>query len=384
MVYYPDNKACLGDLDVDTLDAFYLRNYHKKLGYDKIKQYWWHVPGKGLENGLRSLNNDKEIREMVKCAKINNGVIDVYLEHGVSLPKVLEGKDSIFKPNLDEDSSSESDTGMKNINSGSRSRVKNVGPLAKGKEKILVEDDAFVQEVSDEEGDLIFIGSFAEGVVYGLDPGANSNGANSWHSDEMKTPPNSEDELEEDNDSNDACLVFREGARLNDLHLEVGIKFETKWDFSKDVKEYKIQEGRRIRLAKNDCIRCKAVCKVKECPWVVYASRDHEDTCWQIKTFNDDNTCPREDRNRAANRKKVRKYPNFRHCKATTYFKTRFDLTLNKSSISRALMDARSVVYGDGQESLGARRKPLSKLPTQVSNSNSKLPTQVANSNTNS
>ncbi|RYR67129.1 hypothetical protein Ahy_A03g013384 [Arachis hypogaea] len=77
--------------------------------------------------------------------------------------------------------------------------------------------------------------------------------------------------------------------------------------------------------------------------------------CWQIKTFNEDHTCPREDRNRAANRnwvciklvKKVRKYPNFRHCEATTYFRTRFDLTLNKNSISRALMDARSVVYGD-------------------------------------
>ncbi|XP_016191672.2 uncharacterized protein LOC107632514 [Arachis ipaensis] len=99
-------------------------------------------------------------------------------------------------------------------------------------------------------------------------------------------------------------------------------------------------------------------CKVKECPWVVYASRDHEDTCWQIKTFNDDHTCPREDKNRAANRnwvcsklvKKVRKYPNFRHCEATTYFRTRFDLTPNKNSISRALMDARSVVYGDEKE----------------------------------
>ncbi|RYR10458.1 hypothetical protein Ahy_B05g078897 [Arachis hypogaea] len=409
---------------------------------------------------------------MVKCAKINNGVIDVYFEHGASLPKVLEGntkvasntkgtqppstvsknqnqtkkpinkvsgakpnkptgsiqptkpikttqntktdktnkskqpnknsisrrpctrsgargfqskvfnneipfevssdsyesaEDSLFKPTLDEDSSSNSDTGVKNVNNGSRNRVNknhnekiltNVGPLAKGKEKILVEDDAFVQEVSDEEVDLGFIGSFAEGVEYSLDPGADSDGANSWHSEEMKTPLNSEDELEEDNDSDDACPVFREGARFGELHLEVGMKFGTKWDFREAVREYTIQEGRRIRLAKNDNIRCRAVCKVKECPWVVYASRDHEDTCWQIKTFNDDHTCPREDKNRAANRnwvcsklvKKVRKYPNFRHCEATTYFRTRFDLTLNKNSISRALMDARSVVYGDEKE----------------------------------
>ncbi|XP_020975808.1 uncharacterized protein LOC110270541 [Arachis ipaensis] len=323
MVYYPDNKACLGDLNVDTLDVFYLRNYHKKLGYDEIKQCWWQVTKKGLENELRSLNNDKEIREMVKCFKINNGVIDVYFKHGASLPKVLEGntqqkknsprltqplpsntkvasntkgtqppsivskdqnqtkkpinkvsgakpnkptgsiqptkpikttqntktdktnkskqsnknsisrrpctrsavrgfqskvfnneipfevssdshestEDSLFKPNLNEDSSSDSDTGVKNVNSRSRIRVnknqkekilRNVGPLPKGKEKILVEDDAFVQEVSDEEVDLRFLGSFAEGVEYGLDPGADSDGANSWHSKKMKTPPNSD------------------------------------------------------------------------------------------------------------------------------------------------------------------------------------------------
>ncbi|RYR76967.1 hypothetical protein Ahy_A01g001462 [Arachis hypogaea] len=120
------------------------------------------------------------------------------------------------------------------------------------------------------------------------------------------------------------------------------MKFGTKWDFRKAVREHTIQEDRRIRLAKNDNIRCRAVCKVMVCPWV-------------IKTFNDDHTCPREDRNRAANKnwvcsklvKKVRKCPNFRYCEATTYFRTRFDLTLNKNSISMALMDARSIVYGD-------------------------------------
>ncbi|XP_016168255.1 uncharacterized protein LOC107610766 [Arachis ipaensis] len=102
----------------------------------------------------------------------------------------------------------------------------------------------------------------------------------------------------------------------------------------------------------------RATCKVKGCPWVVYASRDHEDTCWQIKTFVNDHTCPREDKNMAANRnwvasklvKKVRKYPNFKHCDATTYFKSRFDLSLNKNSISRALLDVRNVVFGDEKE----------------------------------
>ena len=101
--------------------------------------------------------------------------------------------------------------------------------------------------------------------------------------------------------------------------------------------------------------RLRAVCKVKECSWVIFASKDRDDTCWQVKTFRDDHSCAREDKNRAANRnwvasklvKKVRKYPNFSHCDANTFFKTKYDLSLNRNSISRALSDARNLVYGD-------------------------------------
>ncbi|XP_016173264.1 uncharacterized protein LOC107615743 [Arachis ipaensis] len=133
------------------------------------------------------------------------------------------------------------------------------------------------------------------------------------------------------------------------------MKFNTKWDFKEAVREYTIQEERRIKFKKNDRKRVRTICKVKECKWVIYASRDYEDSCWQVKTFMDDHTCPREDKNRDANRnwvasklvKKVRKYPNFRHYDVTTFFKTKYDLSLNRNSISRALSDTRNVVYGD-------------------------------------
>ncbi|RYR40618.1 hypothetical protein Ahy_A09g046368 [Arachis hypogaea] len=109
-----------------------------------------------------------------------------------------------------------------------------------------------------------------------------------------------------------------------------------------------------MKFRKNDNKRVRAVCKVKDCKWVVYASRDHGD----MKTFLNDHTCPREDRNRAANRnwvvgklmKKRRKYPDFRNCEATTFFKTKYDLSLNRNSISQALCDARNVVYGNTKE----------------------------------
>ncbi|RYR26912.1 hypothetical protein Ahy_B02g061221 [Arachis hypogaea] len=82
-------------------------------------------------------------------------VFNIEIPFEVSSDSYESVEDSLFKPNLNEDSSFESNTGVKNVNSGSRSRVKNVGPLAKGKEKILVEDDAFVQEVSDKEVEVV-------------------------------------------------------------------------------------------------------------------------------------------------------------------------------------------------------------------------------------
>ncbi|XP_072058061.1 uncharacterized protein [Arachis hypogaea] len=172
----------------------------------------------------------------------------------------------------------------------------------------------------------------------------------------MKIPPNSEDELVGEESSEEVFSVFRQGARFRELHLEVRMKFNTKWEFKEAVREFTIQEGRWMRFRKNDGKRVRAVCKVNDCKWVVYASRDHKDSCWQVKTFFDDHTCPQEDKNRVGNRNWVasklvkKKYPDFRNCEATTYFKTKYDLSLNRNYISRALCDARNIVYGDAKE----------------------------------
>ncbi|XP_016168910.1 uncharacterized protein LOC107611506 [Arachis ipaensis] len=135
------------------------------------------------------------------------------------------------------------------------------------------------------------------------------------------------------------------------------MKFNTKQDFIEAVREFTIQEGRQIKWRRNESYRARAICmwKKRGCKWVDYASKDREETCWQMKTFYNDHICPRKSKNRAANRKwlagklvkKLRKYPNLKHGEAATYFKRRCDLDLNKSSLNRALTDARNVVYGD-------------------------------------
>ncbi|RYR51335.1 hypothetical protein Ahy_A06g026354 [Arachis hypogaea] len=94
-VYSPDNRTCLGDLDEDTLDVFFVRNYYKELGYDNIIQCWWLPPGRSLDGGLRALTCDGELREMCFAAQKNDRVVDVYFEHGVSTPEVIAGKEVV-------------------------------------------------------------------------------------------------------------------------------------------------------------------------------------------------------------------------------------------------------------------------------------------------
>ncbi|RYR07324.1 hypothetical protein Ahy_B05g074656 [Arachis hypogaea] len=92
LVYSPDNRSFLGDLDEDTLDVFFVRNYFKELGYDKVVECWWLVSGRSLEVGLRALTSDDELREMCFHVERNDGVVDVYFEHGVSTPELMDGK----------------------------------------------------------------------------------------------------------------------------------------------------------------------------------------------------------------------------------------------------------------------------------------------------
>ncbi|XP_016206867.1 uncharacterized protein LOC107647289 [Arachis ipaensis] len=218
-------------------------------------------------------------------------------------------EDTSYVPVQEGSSSIDEELVVRNLkpNRKEAKKVQKNSGMAKGKEKIgkdniMQADDAIVEDLSDVEVDLGFVGTPGEGILYeALDPGAESDGANSWHSEEMKTPPNSEDELESDGDS-DEFPIFQGGQRFGELRLQVGMKFNTKQEFKDAVREFTIQVGRGIKFVKNDNTRCRAVCQVEECSWIVYASRDHEDCCWQIKTFYDDYTCPRENSNRATNR----------------------------------------------------------------------------------
>ncbi|RYQ82842.1 hypothetical protein Ahy_B10g101402 [Arachis hypogaea] len=102
-IYSPNKKTCVGDIDVDTLDIFWVRNYYKELRYDRIGECWWHIPGRSLDSGLRALNCDDELREMCFMGKKNDVLVDVYFEHAVSTPKILDENEIVVYVEGDHD-----------------------------------------------------------------------------------------------------------------------------------------------------------------------------------------------------------------------------------------------------------------------------------------
>ncbi|RYR11239.1 hypothetical protein Ahy_B05g079703 [Arachis hypogaea] len=91
-----------------------------------------------------------------------------------------------------------------------------VEALAKSKRKFINNDDALVVDDEECEVDLSFLEvpvTGDEDMDNALDHGAESDGANSWHSEKMKTLPPSEDEFYEE-DPNDLFQVFRDSIQF--------------------------------------------------------------------------------------------------------------------------------------------------------------------------
>ncbi|RYR65177.1 hypothetical protein Ahy_A03g011155 [Arachis hypogaea] len=68
-----------------------------------MEECWLHVPRRSLDSSLRVLNSDDELREMCFMAEKNDGLVDVYFEHAVSSLEILEGKEIIIYVDDDHD-----------------------------------------------------------------------------------------------------------------------------------------------------------------------------------------------------------------------------------------------------------------------------------------
>ncbi|MED6124710.1 hypothetical protein PIB30_061499, partial [Stylosanthes scabra] len=90
MVYEMGEINVEEKLDVDTLDVLAMRDHYQALGYDKIVECWWLVPGRPLRIGKRVLDTDDELLELCFYAERNGNKIHLYYGHAVSVPNLVE------------------------------------------------------------------------------------------------------------------------------------------------------------------------------------------------------------------------------------------------------------------------------------------------------
>ncbi|RYR00124.1 hypothetical protein Ahy_B07g088209 [Arachis hypogaea] len=95
MSYNGGEVSKLSGVNTDTLDVFFVRDYHRNIGYDNVTQTRWLVPNRPLQSGLRAITDDKELLKMCYLAQQNKRVIHVYYKHGVSKPLYSEDAEPV-------------------------------------------------------------------------------------------------------------------------------------------------------------------------------------------------------------------------------------------------------------------------------------------------
>ncbi|KAK2356812.1 hypothetical protein QL285_094135 [Trifolium repens] len=181
----------------------------------------------------------------------------------------------------------------------------------------------------------------------------------SYHSEDPKTPVSSDDEF--DSNRRQIFPQFDANAQFGQVHLELGMEFETLKVFKKAVREYNIYHMREIKWKKNDKVRCRAACTAENCHWEIFCSWNKLTNSFQVKTYESNHDCPRGFVNSQAKTKwvaskleeKIKIQPKITYLEAYEYIKRDFGVQINETKLFRALKQAREKVKGNYKEQYG-------------------------------
>ncbi|XP_061340009.1 uncharacterized protein LOC133286592 [Gastrolobium bilobum] len=228
-----------------------------------------------------------------------------------------------------------------------------------------VKKDAPIQdsesEEVDEEEDIM---SFEEGGY-------------TYLSKELRTPPSSDD----DDNARPVLPKFNEQASFGHVYLELGMEFMNLNQFKCAVKDYNISLGRNFIWVKNDKVRVRVKCSVKDCEWMVYCAWNTKQSTFQVKKFNDTHTCCRVFKNKRATRdwvakkleKRILTQPKMTRTEAFEHMKEEYNVHLDMKKVSTALKKAKGTIEGCEKEQYGRLREYLAELLRSNPGSSCKL-----------
>ncbi|CAL5200759.1 unnamed protein product [Lathyrus oleraceus] len=88
--------------DVDYMSYMELEDMIKSEGYVNIKCLWYWNPTYSFSRGLRPLNNDQDVLQFSKDV-VSYDVIDVYVEHSVGIPEIIDDSELDAKLDVEDD-----------------------------------------------------------------------------------------------------------------------------------------------------------------------------------------------------------------------------------------------------------------------------------------
>ncbi|WVZ16531.1 hypothetical protein V8G54_009513 [Vigna mungo] len=171
----------------------------------------------------------------------------------------------------------------------------------------------------------------------------------SWFNDEC-------DEENEDEEGYGHFSTFTMPKKMVDFNWEVGTYFADKHDILDAIKSYGVENGKNLKIVKNDRkrIRVKCLGSKGECPWVTYFGFMDAVKSWQLRTMVDRHTCSREHKLWLLNakwlsrklEKTIRENPNVKGVDIRDKFTRKWNIAISKNMAYKAKAHASDEVAG--------------------------------------
>ncbi|XP_019178180.1 PREDICTED: uncharacterized protein LOC109173406 [Ipomoea nil] len=128
-------------------------------------------------------------------------------------------------------------------------------------------------------------------------------GVNSWERN-LDEPNLSDDASLKDSDSDvegGKWPIFRAATDMKEPHLILGLTFSSKEEFKEAVTNYAFNNGKDVKIVKNDKARLVVKCRDSSCPWTVTLRKQQNSLNWSILRLTDkhDGCCWTSENSRA-------------------------------------------------------------------------------------
>uniref|UniRef100_A0A2N9F9N5 Transposase MuDR plant domain-containing protein n=1 Tax=Fagus sylvatica TaxID=28930 RepID=A0A2N9F9N5_FAGSY len=276
----------------DEMSFIEILNIGKEFGYDETDIWMYRVPTVPFAGGLRYLDTDIEVLNMVKFAKVYNEVevYVVFLNEGVALCDIMEADNNEGDGQVASEVSKEvveDHVRLSNCKQYKRNACKRV--------KIKVGRKGYSGGI-----DAVRVGS---DLVARSGVGAENDAAETrWESETSAVVSSSSDD-----ESRPRYPQYQEPKAFTELKFELGMQFATKQDVTDAVRHYSVFKGVQLRFKKNDKIRVRVKC-VYGCPFELFFGKMANEDTWQLKLMKDEHNCGTQLKNKHASYKWLGKH----------------------------------------------------------------------------